>query len=398
MNGDPAEAWPREIRDYLLGRLAAGQRSVPLAVRQTQGLGHAPIRRWWIFEGKYYPSIEGTLASRWLEVIRVTSRLERTFNPRLKLSDRPDGTIDWGKTLARGPLGSHPEYVVRSSAVGLGAEEHAALRGWMQWIAAEWTAYAARFGLALPAPACEAFEALAVYRREAPATVDQLRQWAHVTRRSRWPLLRDVVAETLRTVFEPDALDHVPLPTDHATLFELLCLVRIARRVAAPPDELRWLDLELTENVLGLGGTTCWYQRTLERDAVLGTPDFEQGLAEVVPVFGLGVPRRVDLAFDFDSPRRGIDGILVEAKSGSQGFDAAVAQLRVYRRARPRRVGTRYLVWGIVEQSESGAITESQLDWLQRKIDCGEGDVWAFSTVDSIEAVLGVLGCAREAL
>ena len=90
-------------------------------------------------------------------------------------------------------------------------------------------------GLALPAPACEAFEALAVYRSEAPATVDQLRQWAHVTRRSRWPLLRDVVAETLRTVFEPDALDHVPLPTDHATLFELLCLVRIARR---PPKSI----------------------------------------------------------------------------------------------------------------------------------------------------------------
>ena len=63
---------------------------------------------------------------------------------------------------------------------------------------------------------------------------------------------------------------------------------------------------------------------------------------------------------------------VLEAKSGSQGFDAAVAQLRLYRRARQRRAGARYLVWGIVEQSECGA--KCQLDWLQRKVaeDVGE--------------------------
>lgn len=317
LNGDPIEAWPREIRDYLLGRLAAGQQSISLAVPQTQRLSHVPIRRWWIFEGKRYPSIEGTLSSRWVEVIRAARLLERTFNPRLKLSERPDGAIDWGHTLARGPVGPHAEYVLRSSAVGLGEEEHAALRGWMRWIAAEWAPYAARFGLALPAPARQSFEAVASQEREAHVTVEQLRRWVHVARRSRWPLLRDLVAETLRAALEPDALDHIPLPIDRPSLFELLCLVRIARRVAPPPDELRWLDLELTGNKLTLAGTTCWYQQALDREAVLGTPDFE-GLAEVAPVFGLRVPQRIDLAFDLDPPRHGINGIIVEANGPRQ--------------------------------------------------------------------------------
>jgi hypothetical protein len=398
VNTDAAVEWSREIRDYLLGRLAAGHQSMSLTARQTQQLRHAPIRRWWIFEGKRYGSVDGNLASRWVEIIRATRLLERTFNPRLKLSERPDGAIDWGHTLARGFFGPHPEYVVRSSVVGLGAEEYAALQGWMQWISEEWAQYGGRFGLTLPAAAQEALDMLAAQERETHATVEQLRRWLHVARRSRWPLLRDVVAETLRTLFEPAALDRIPLPTDRATLFELLCLVRIARHVAPPPDELRWLDFELNENELRLEGTTCSYQRTLDRDAVLSTPDFEQGLAEVVPVFGLSLPRRVDLAFDFDSPRCGIDGVLVEAKSGNQGFDAAVAQLRVYRRARPTRVGTRHLVWGIVEQSEGGAISEPQIDWLKRKIDSQEGDVWVFSTADSIPAVLGLLGCPAEAV
>lgn len=396
LNGDPVEAWPREIRDYLLGRLAVGQQSIPLPVQQTQQLSHAPIRRWWIFEGKRYPSIEGTLASRWIEVVRAAGLLERTFNPRLKLSERPDGTIDWAHTFARGPVGVHAEYVLRSSGIGLGEEEHAALRGWTRWIAAEWVPYAERFGLTLPTPAQRWFEAVAVQDCQGPASVEQLRRWVYIARRSRWPLLRDLVAETLRVALEPDALDHIPLPIDRPRLFELLCLVRIARRIAPPPDELRWLDLEMTANKLILTGATCWYQQALEREAVLNTPDYE-GLSEVASVFGLRMARHIDLAFDLDPPRHGINGIIVEAKSGSQGFDAAVAQLQVYRRSRPRGANHRYLVWGIVEKAPGNTITEAQLDWLRREIDSGSGDVWAFSAAESIGAVLELLGCPSGA-
>src|SRR5262245_58418336 len=93
VNDDPAEAWPSEIRDYLLGRLSQNRQSLSLDAPQTQRIPHPPIFHWWIFEGKRYPSIGGTLASRWADVIRAARLLERTFNPCLKLSERPEGTI-----------------------------------------------------------------------------------------------------------------------------------------------------------------------------------------------------------------------------------------------------------------------------------------------------------------
>ena len=74
-----------------------------------------------------------------------------------------------------------------------------------------------------------------------------------------------------------------------------------------------------------------------------------------------------------------------------------MSQLRVYRRARPRGADARYLVWGIVEKGEQGAISEAQLEWVGRAIAYGTGDVWVFSSVDSIDAVLGLLGCEKIA-
>ena len=112
MIGDSSEAWQREIRDYLLGRLSLNQDSVPLGAIHRHELVHAPIRRWWTFEGKRYPSIDGTLSASWSEAIRAAMRLQRTFNPRLRISERPDGTVDWGYTLARGPSGPSPEPTV----------------------------------------------------------------------------------------------------------------------------------------------------------------------------------------------------------------------------------------------------------------------------------------------
>ena len=236
MSSDAAEAWSPEIRDFLIGRLAKGARSVRLAGSHEQVLRHPPVRRWWVFEGRQYPSIGGTLASRWVEAICAVRRLRRTFNPRLRISERPEGTVDWGRTLARGFTGANLEYVVRSTGVGIGPEEDAALAGWMRWIAEEWAPYSERFHLPTPTPAREVLAALRSVDSGSPPTVDQLRRWAHVARRSRWPLLRDLVAESMRPSLEPAELDRIPLPTDRATLFELLCLVRIARRIAPPPD------------------------------------------------------------------------------------------------------------------------------------------------------------------
>ena len=124
-----ADTWAQEIRDYLLGRLSANLRTESLRKSQETDLANAPIRRWWIFDGKRYAMFDGPLGQNWGWVVHSVWRLGETFNPRLRLSDRPDGIVDWGHTLARGPNQLRPEYAVRSSGTGLDEEERVALRG-----------------------------------------------------------------------------------------------------------------------------------------------------------------------------------------------------------------------------------------------------------------------------
>ena len=377
-----SDVWVQEIRDYLLGRLSAVARVEPLPAAQESELRHPPIRRWWTFEGRHYATLGGPLAANWESAIRIARRLDETFNPTLRLSDRPDGVVDWGQTLARGPNRFKPEYVLSSSGVGLNEVERAALRGWARWIGDEWSEYTRvvateqhlRWGSSLAADGDE------------PVTVDRLKRWAHTARRSRWPFLREVVADSIRPVLEPTELDRIPLPSDRSRLFELLCLVRIARRVAPPPRELRWIDKE-SGNVVRLTGVTCHYQQALKREVVLATSDYAGALAKAIEAFEVGLPQYVDLAFDFDKPRGGFNGLIVEAKSGNQPYRYAVAQLRTYRAARPRQPGSRYLVWGIVEASQHPEATRNQLARALASSDDAE-DLWVFSGAGDIDLVL----------
>ena len=277
------------------------------------------------------------------------------------------------------------EYVVRSSGIGLGKDEYAALCGWSAWIRNEWAKYSTYAHIeqhldwnGLGSDIDSAF------------TSERLARWAHTARRSRWPLLRDVVAESFRPLFEADELECIPLPSDPAKLFELLCLVRIARALAPPPEELRWVDAETTDNRVRVQGLTCHYQQNLDRSRVLATSDYFGPLATAVDMFAVRVPRYVDLAFDFEAPRAGFDGLIVEAKSGAQQYDAAVAQLRTYANARPRRSGSRYVIWGIVERPDTAKTIESQLSRMLPEADRHQ-DLWVFSGADDIGIVLQAL-------
>ncbi len=397
MGGSPAQVsrenlsqsvenqWAAEIRDYLLARLSSKTRIETLKPPQTSELTHAPVRRWWIFEGKQYAPLGGPLTQNWDEVARKVRGLQRTFNPRLRFSDRPDGIVDWGYTFARGPRRLPPEFVVRSSGVGLGEDEMGALRGWARWISQEWLEYAHNVGL-------DQHIDWPGFTLDEPgyATPDQLRRWAHTAKRSRWPLLRDVVAESLRSILEPDELDRIPLPSERETLFELLCLVRIARYVSPAPNELRWLNAEMSDNTIRLDGTTCYYQQSLDRDAILATREYAGSLASAVRAFQVSTPRRVDLAFDFDAARGGFDGLIVEAKSGTQGYEMTIPQLRTYRAARSRRQGSRYLVWGIVEGAGTPEATPDQVAALQENL-ADTDDLWLFSSADAIPIVLSAV-------
>jgi hypothetical protein len=382
-----SDGWALEIRDYLLGRLSMAARIDPLPTVHESELTHQPIRRWWIFEGKHYATLGGNLAHNWDTAILIARRLDETFNPMLRLSDRPDGVVDWGHTLARGPNRLRPEYVVSSSGVGLNEHERTALRGWACWIGHEWAKYTR-------VVATEQRVQWGSFTSEWDGrfTIDRLKRWAHTARRSRWPLLREVVAESIRPVLEPTELDRIPLPSDRSHLFELLCLVRIARSIAPAPRELCWVDKESTDNIVRLEGVTCHYQQSLKRKVVLATPDYTGALARSIDAFHVGIPQYVDLAFDFDEPRAGFDGLIVEAKSGNQQFRNAVAQLRTYRAARTRRPGSRYLVWAIVEGPGQPESTRSSLVQTLASSDNSE-DLWLFSSADEIGLVLeSVLG------
>ena len=382
LSATPEDVWASEIRDYLLGRLSARNRNELLRHVQQTTLEHPPILRWWIFEGKQYAPFGGSLAASFDFALRMAQRLVRTFNPLTRISDRADGVVDWARTLARGASGIRPEYVVRSSGVGLGDDEHAALQGWASWIRSEWAAYASQWKIERHLDWAEFGSA-----DGGPFTEDRLRRWAHVARRSRWPFLRDVVAESLRPALEPEDLNRIPLPSAREKLFELLCLVRIARALAPLPLELRWLQDQDTYNAVDLDGMTCRYQEPLRREAVLATLDYVGALARAVEAFGVSIPKYIDLAFDFRVPRAGFDGLIVEAKSGSQQYGQAVAQLRTYRSARQRRPGSRYLVLGIVESPNDPELTRDELAGFIAAAPSAE-DLWLFSGADGIERTL----------
>lgn len=380
---DCANAWAQEIRDYLLGRIAKNRRVELLNDSQKTKLEHAPILRWWVFEGKRYPALDDTLAPGLGQVVQQAQRLIETFNPRLRLSDRPEGVVDWGQTLSRGFFQVRREYVVRSSSIGLDENERAALSGWIGWVKEQWAQYAEYLGRD-----CDIEWPAFAAGMEPPFPLER---WAHIAKRSRWPLLHGVVAESILPFLEPDELDRIPLPSKEPTLFELLCLVRVARCLAPLPRELRWLSKE-TDNEIKLDGVRIWYQESLDREAVLNTYN-EAGLALAVEEFGVGTPKVVDLAFDFDPARSGFKGIIIEAKSGTQEYKHTVPQLRTYQAARPRAPGGRYIVWGIVKEG-ADPIPSKLYDWFASADQ--NSDIWVFSSADAIPTVLAASGVSVE--
>lgn len=100
------------------------------------------------------------------------------------------------------------------------------------------------------------------------------------------------------------------------------------------------------------------------------------------------VPGFVDLAFDFDRRLSGFDGILVEAKSGSQDYASTVAQLRTYAQARERRLGSRYLLWGLVERANMDAMPEHIAGVVSGN---QQADAWVFSSADRIQELLNLV-------
>ncbi len=371
--------WKRELLDWLLGRLSK-QKSAGDIAPHTDNLVHRPIALWWMLEGKRYGFLDGAIAQNWPSVAAHVRSLLATYNADWRESERPLGEVDWTRTMTRAVGSTRPLYVSQASRAGLLDEERAALLGWAAWISDEWRQYAAEFAL----PDMSATSDLPKSGRDAGTP---LQRWAHVARRSKWPFLRFVVAESLRVLLEPQELDQLPLPADRPTLFELLCLKRIAQSLVPDAARIRWLT-NSGDNEIQVGPLRCQFQRSLGRERVLAYGGYEPELAEAIRSFDVSVPARTDVWVRFGSPINGFEGILVEAKSGTQEYGAAVEQLRVYRNTIRAHSRGRLLVWGI---TETGCLRAGGEELIRRQTSgVGCPDVWAFSGPDDVARVLAV--------
>ena len=382
----PAEHYAAEIRGYLLGRLSTRRVVGSIGRARRQGLKAAPIRRWWIFEGHRYACLSGSLGDSWEHLARRCLRLMQTFNPRWKLLERPEGLVDWPRTFSGGFQPDRPAYACQGSGVGLTEAERSALQGWAAWIAEEWLIWCGAYASGREADASPIRSLGRVTTSEPP-----LHRWAHTARRSRWPLLREVVTETLRCSLEPDhLLDRLPLPEEHAVLFELLCLVRCLRCLAHDPVDIAWLSHSMNNNTVRVGEVEAHFQMSIPRVEMLTCPPYAGDLASATAVFPFGVHQAIDLFIPLHPPRGGYDGILIECKSGGQQAAATIEQLTAYRAALRCRGVARCLIWGLLETPKQGAITPEQLVWLRARP--AVGDTWVFSGADDIGRVLEAAG------
>ena len=256
-------AYADEIRDYLIGRLAKDRSIGSANPLDRDGILSAPILDWWIFEGKRYRGLKGPLVQEWATVDRQIRRLLASYNPRHRMVDLPEGEVDWLTTALHMATTQRLEFKCRVTHIGLSDDELAALRGWQGWIARRWQSYVQELGEPVGGqpPSFDPTPEV--------ASVRTLRRWAHTARRSRWPLLRSVIAETLRCLFEAEDIRSLPLPEDPAVLFELVCMVRVLRFLAPRPRAIRWLHAEIGDNTIQVPAITCFFQRNLPRDELL---------------------------------------------------------------------------------------------------------------------------------
>jgi hypothetical protein len=218
------------------------------------------------------------------------------------------------------------------------------------------------------------------FRRAPHVDLRSLRRWARMAKRSRWPLLRSVVAESLRAAFEPVRLDRAPLPTDRAVLLELYCLVRVLGHLTAPGSALRWLDACDGSNTVDARGLRYEFQLSLDRGHALDTAPFAGGLRATVRDGGCRVPHIVDGYLALAEPRGGFDGVLIEAKSGAQAPHDAYLQLEVYRAVLKAEGAGRLLVLGVIEGLEPQVIAPE----TERPDD----DLWVFCAPEALGRVL----------
>lgn len=379
--GNVPDEWLKEILRYLLGKPSTveGTYALPYDVEPVQG-----SLMWWMFEGKRYDALSLPLSQSWEALAKEISRLRQMFSPRLRLVDHPVEPVDWSGTYLRSGGNRPREFVVLSSGMGVSQNEWDALCGWCAWISTEWAAHAARWNKA--AGGHNAFSHETADLRASglvPMNKDLRLKWLRIAIRSRLPLLRNIVAETLKFFDDVETMDRVPLPKTREHVFELLGMVRMIQVFQPDPPCMQWLIKENGQALQFPEGTfdchTSW-----SREAVIDKAYCEDGLSSAMRHFDLRVHCRPDLLCQFTPAKGGFAGMIVEFKSGGQTFSDALHQLRMYRKARKAQNSGRLVLWGIVEKAEKFPLDASRLEWLKSQAE-GQEDVWLFTGADPVD-------------
>jgi len=229
---DPVVAeYSKEIRDYLLGRI--GKHTTTGAIQKPKIPDNlpAPVCRWWMFEGKRYNGLEHSLAKSWRKIGLAIQMLMRTFNPRWQLLEVPEGRVDWSKTIIENVGRLSPVFVCDTSSLGLNEDERVALQAWITWILKEWNLYISDVGIPIDSePIDSILEVFSkIHNQSNIYSLSQFRRFANTAKRSRWPFLRSIVAESFRCFLEIEELDKLPLPSARENLYELFCLVCVLK-------------------------------------------------------------------------------------------------------------------------------------------------------------------------
>jgi hypothetical protein len=154
--------------------------------------------------------------------------------------------------------------------------------------------------------------------------------------------------------------------------------------------------LEIGKNAIETESLKAFFQHPLDTDIALRGAVFRSGLGEAVARHNVSLPSRVDALVELRRPESGYTALLLEAKSGNQGYDAAVFQLMCYREALRERLPGPVIVWGIVEN-----VVEA--DWASRAVEAVRAhseanpgrDLWLFSSADDIDEAFSALGFDR---
>ena len=384
--------WLEEILGYFLGRPSTSEETYSLP-RDIEPIDHALT--WWMFEGKSYVGLDGSLSGNWEVLAQEVARLRAHFNPRLRLVDHPMEPIDWTRTYARSGGATPREFVAQSTGIGISDAEWAALCGWSVWLCQVWAPFAATWNKRDAGHETFLSETEDLRRSGLAPMNEALRlQWLRTALRSRWPLLRNVVAETLKCLEQDETLDKVPLPKGKEQVFELLGMVRLIKVFQPAPPYLHWLTKPSGQALRFAEGTFDCHN-SWSREAVVQAAYQDEGLPSAMKQFDLRVHCRPDLLCRFTPAKRGFAGMIVEFKSGKQGFSDALHQLRMYRETRKAQDSGRLILWGMVEQ-ETG-ISEERRTWLREQVESQE-DIWVFTGPDTvdIEVVMSELGLTQK--